>query len=136
MLEEDGKLPRVLLLQVDNTCKENKNNTVLPYLALLVHFGVFDYVQVNTLLVGHTHCIIDQRFSVIHRKFRTVDGYILDHLADTTRTITFQGKKRGNQDNAERWNKQQIVRQGLDFSWLQEFSYYFKGVRLEIKVAS
>jgi hypothetical protein len=60
VLEEDGFLPRKLYLQFDNCVRENKNRFVFGALALLVHWGIFDEVEVGFLLVGHTHDDIDQ----------------------------------------------------------------------------
>ena len=55
-------LPSHLILQFDN-CKENKNKSVFTYISLLVQLGHFRKVEVFFLIVGHTHCSIDQYFS-------------------------------------------------------------------------
>jgi hypothetical protein len=55
---EQGFLPPVLYLQLDNTARENKNKFVMTFLALLVERGVFEKIKVNFLLVGHTHEVI------------------------------------------------------------------------------
>ena len=47
--KEKGELPRHLRLQLDNCAKDNKNHTVLGFLALLVQQGVVAEVQVGTL---------------------------------------------------------------------------------------
>jgi hypothetical protein len=44
--ERDGSLPPVLYLQLDNTCRENKNRYVIGFLALLVNLGWFKKVRV------------------------------------------------------------------------------------------
>jgi hypothetical protein len=62
-----SKLPRTLFLQLDNTSKDNKNNYVLSYLAMLVACGIFSDIYVSFLPVGHTHEDVDQYFSVIAR---------------------------------------------------------------------
>jgi len=45
---------------------------MFTYLSVLVEEGYFNYIYVNFLIVGHTHCSIDQYFSSlsgkIHRK--------------------------------------------------------------------
>ena len=38
---------------------------MFAYLSLLVEKHVFDQIDVNFLIVGHTHCSIDQYFSVL-----------------------------------------------------------------------
>ena len=58
-----GNLPEVLYLQLDNTCRENKNHVVFGYLNMLVELRVFQKVKVGFLVVGHTHDHIDQMFS-------------------------------------------------------------------------
>ena len=55
--------PHTLFLQVDNCWKENKNTTDLRYMGLLIKFGWFKNVHINSLPVGHTHEDIDQMFS-------------------------------------------------------------------------
>jgi hypothetical protein len=40
---------------------------MVAFLALLVELGVFVRIEIHTLSVGHTHCQIDQLFSVVHR---------------------------------------------------------------------
>ena len=57
------KLPPILFLQLDNTAKQNKCKYLLGFLALLVHYNVFEEILVSFLLVGHTHEDIDQLFS-------------------------------------------------------------------------
>lgn len=61
--EARGCLPPTLYLQLDNTCRENKNKTVFAYLSLLVKQGVFKRIYLGFLPVGHTHFGCDQVFS-------------------------------------------------------------------------
>jgi hypothetical protein len=63
-------LPPVLYLQLDNTVKENKNYTVLGFLAWLIEMGIFREVFVHYLPKGHTHEDIDQFFGVLSRFIR------------------------------------------------------------------
>ena len=53
-----GNLPNVLYLQLDNTCRENKNQVVFGYLNMLVELRIFQKVKVGFLLVGHTHDLL------------------------------------------------------------------------------
>ena len=74
-LESQNKpTPRVLYIQLDNTTKDNKCETVLDYCAYLVHASLFDKVKVSFLKPGHTHIDIDQRFSVINRYLKSLDS--------------------------------------------------------------
>ena len=58
------RLPKHGMLQFDN-CPENKNKEMFCYFSLLIELGILDRVEINFLIVGHTHCCIDQYFSVL-----------------------------------------------------------------------
>ena len=62
-----AKRPQHLWIQADNCAGENKNNIVLAFCGWLVANGVFKTVQLNHLMVGHTHEDIDA-FGAIHAK--------------------------------------------------------------------
>lgn len=95
LLAEHGlKLPRYLTTQFDN-CGENKNKYMFGYLSLLVELAYFDTIRVSFLIVGHTHCIIDQWFSSVTKilygaKFLGT-AYAIEELLVTPREkSTFQ----------------------------------------------
>ena len=50
--DEKKELPRHLRLQMDNCAKDNKNYTVLGFLALLVQKGIVGEVQVSSVPAG------------------------------------------------------------------------------------
>jgi hypothetical protein len=56
-------LPSTLCFQLDNTCRENKNNFLFSYLYMLLVKKVFQKIKLGFLLVGHTHDHIDKMFS-------------------------------------------------------------------------
>jgi hypothetical protein len=56
--------PERLHVTFDNASGDAKNQWMFRYLGLLVLHGVFDTITVSTLIVGHTHDICDQMFSV------------------------------------------------------------------------
>jgi hypothetical protein len=62
-IAKNGKVPKCLKLQLDNTTKQNKGQYLFGYLSLLVEYGVFHNIEVSYLPVGHTHEDIDQFFS-------------------------------------------------------------------------
>jgi hypothetical protein len=66
------KLPRTAWFQLDNCPSENKNTVINSYMSMLVDLGYLDTVQVNYLVVGHTHCPIDQKLgalsTIIHQQ--------------------------------------------------------------------
>jgi ribA/ribD-fused uncharacterized protein len=72
--------PEGLGVCVDNASSDNKNSTFFHYLALLVAAGVFMYVTLSTLLVGHTHDIVDQMFSVWSQMLKITDVPTLEAL--------------------------------------------------------
>ncbi len=37
------------------------------YLSYLIETGILKEIEVNFLIVGHTHCSVDQYFSVLSR---------------------------------------------------------------------
>ena len=59
--------PKRLHICFDNAVGENVNQNVFGFLGALVHHGVFLEITVSTLLVGHTHNICDQQFSVFSK---------------------------------------------------------------------
>ena len=73
-------LPRTLYIQLDNTTRENKNQTFLAYLCMLVDKGIFDKIKVGFLLVGHTHDQIDQMFSTFSRRLGRNDAFTLEEM--------------------------------------------------------
>jgi hypothetical protein len=72
--------PRGLHVTFDNTAGDCKNSHVFRFLGLLVAIGVFLYVTVSTLLVGHTHDIVDQMFSCWARSLQDADAHTLSAL--------------------------------------------------------
>ena len=69
--------PRLLIVE-DNTCKENKNNTRIHFLILLVALNIFDTVELKFPCVGHSHWKIDQIFSVFSRLCKSVQNGVRD----------------------------------------------------------
>jgi len=57
-----SKWPRQLHLTFDNAGGEAKNQYFFRTVGVLVHYGVFEAITLSTLLVGHTHDIVDQMF--------------------------------------------------------------------------
>ena len=78
-LQLDSK-PRVLYVQMDNCCRENKNKYVFSFLAFLVQRGVFSKVKISFLPVGHTHEDIDQMFSRFAIKLARGNTESMPHL--------------------------------------------------------
>ena len=63
LVQEFGETIKDLVIQVDNTVAEDKNNYRLGCLGLLVARGVVSTATLLFMQVGHTHIKIDQIFS-------------------------------------------------------------------------
>jgi hypothetical protein len=81
-IKDEGRLPPVLYLQLDNTTKQNKAKYLMAYLHSLVDAGVFKKIIVSFLPVGHTHEDIDQFFSVLAKALKHRNCYTREELAD------------------------------------------------------
>ena len=62
--------PETLVIYVDNTSSDFKNGLSFRMCTLLVAAGVFKSIRINMLIVGHTHDIVDQMFSVWSRQLK------------------------------------------------------------------
>lgn len=85
-------LPRTLLLQVDNTAKDAKNQVFMAFLSSLIEEDVFDTIVLSFLLKGHTHEDIDQLFSVISKKLRVSSVMSFD-MFDRVLANAFEGDR-------------------------------------------
>ncbi|KAL3689390.1 hypothetical protein R1sor_015699 [Riccia sorocarpa] len=80
LLEWEGILPPTLYLQLDNTVRENKNNILFAYLAMLLEKNVFTKIKLGFLLVGHTHDFVDQMFSRFSQALRRENAFTMSRL--------------------------------------------------------
>jgi hypothetical protein len=83
----EGSLPPVLLIQADNCGRENKNQFMVAFLGWLVWKGYFKEVRMYFLQVGHTHSIIDQRFSQVHRQIQNRAILDMEEMMDTVSSL-------------------------------------------------
>jgi hypothetical protein len=104
------KLPPVLLFQADNCGRENKNRQMIAFLSILIEMGVFMEIQMHFLPVGHTHCQIDQLFSVVYKNLKGADVYTVDHLmAIVSKLFGLKG-----------WNFNEVVTDVLDMDAMSD----------------
>jgi hypothetical protein len=96
----DWKMPKVLLLQLDNCSGENKNQCVMLFLCALVYFGVFARIKLSFLLVGHTHEDIDQLFSRLSIKWGPQDIWSLPQLVYFAMQVFYGQTTRAEQREA------------------------------------
>ena len=85
-IAQNGRMPKVLKLQLDNTTKQNKGQYLFAYLSLLIEYGVFISIEVSYLPVGHTHEDIDQFFSRISVWLRCTNAHTWTHTHTHVRT--------------------------------------------------
>eukprot|EP00965_Chrysotila_dentata_P022329 738673-Pleurochrysis_carterae.AAC.1 len=57
-----------LHVQLDNTCAENKNETIIAFLAWLVKEDIFVEAAIFCMIKGHTFTSLDQSFSTLITK--------------------------------------------------------------------
>eukprot|EP00965_Chrysotila_dentata_P256051 6212419-Pleurochrysis_carterae.AAC.2 len=60
--QTNGQLGSRLHVELDNTCGENKNKTVIAFLAWLVYADIFQEAGFFRMMKGHTFTILDQSF--------------------------------------------------------------------------
>jgi hypothetical protein len=90
--KKKGYLPKVLLLQLDNTTKQNKGQYLFGFLGLLVAMGIFKKVLLAFLPVGHTHEDIDQAFSRLSVYLRQHNAFTRAGMGQAVlRSYTFEG---------------------------------------------
>ncbi|KAL3701174.1 hypothetical protein R1sor_019196 [Riccia sorocarpa] len=80
LLEWEGPLPPTLYLQLYNTVRENKNNILFAYLAMLLDRNIFTKIKLGFLLVGHTHDFVDQMFSRFSQALRRENAFTMSRL--------------------------------------------------------
>ena len=68
LAKHQQELPKKIFLQFDNS-GENKNKEMFFYLSLLIESHMIDEIYMSFLIVGHTHTILDQYFSVLAKVF-------------------------------------------------------------------
>ncbi len=67
LIQRGDTIPKTLYLQLDNSSKDNKNTTLLSFVAWMVYMTIIDTAEVCFLIKGHTHEDVDQMFSCFSR---------------------------------------------------------------------
>ena len=73
-------LPPHLVIQMDNTAKDNKNHNLLGFAGMLLSGGYFQEIEAHFLPVGHTHQEIDQSFSLVSKAIKQQGALDLEDL--------------------------------------------------------
>lgn len=95
-----------LNIQADNA-SENKNFYMIVLLCYLVECGCFGEINLNFLMVGHTHEDIDQMFSRFSMELRKKDALTLDEMMEVL-SNSFNYDKCGSHDPERR--KPQMIK--------------------------
>ena len=67
-------------LHADNCGGQNKNKTVLAYLAWRCIVGLHQQITYSFMITGHTRCLVDGCFELIKQKYRRSESDTIDHL--------------------------------------------------------
>lgn len=82
------EIPKELCVFVDNTPRENKNGTMLAYIALLQARQMFKTTSLLFHPKGHTHNILDQLYGIVSRAFQYQDDLLdLESVRQAIRQI-------------------------------------------------
>ena len=73
-----------ICLHADNCCGQNKNKSVLAYLAWRVIVGLNSEIELSFMRVGHTRCFVDGGFGLLKQRYRKSDVDTVQQLADAT----------------------------------------------------
>ena len=76
---------RRVTLQADNCTGQNKNTTMLWYMAWRVITGLHDRIQLNFMLPGHTKFRPDSYFGLFKTHYRQQDH--IDNMADLVKCV-------------------------------------------------
>ena len=69
-------------LHADNCVGQNKNRTVVSYLAWRVITGLNKKITLSFMLVGHTRCFVDGNFGLLKRAYRKSDVDTVQQLKE------------------------------------------------------
>ena len=69
-------------LHADNCAGQNKNKTVLAYLAWRCLKGLHERICLSFMIAGHTRCLVDGCFGLLKRKYRRSDCFTMEQLAE------------------------------------------------------
>eukprot|EP00965_Chrysotila_dentata_P106158 3506354-Pleurochrysis_carterae.AAC.1 len=119
-----GGLGARLQIQLDNTCSENKNKTVIAFLVCLVYTDVFEEAGFFCMMKGHTFTLLDQSFSVLIGKLKTYACYTISKLLDLIRYLPADNLPEDEQlifpDFPSRTAQQAAAREGRSLRNLSE----------------
>ena len=69
-------------LHADNCAGQNKNKTIMAYLAWHAIVGLHEKISLHFMTAGHTRCLVDGCFGLLKKKYRRSDTFTLQQLCD------------------------------------------------------
>ena len=69
-------------LHADNCGGQNKNKTVMAYLAWRCITGIHRQITLSFMITGNTRCLVDGCFGLIKQKYRRYDSDTISHLVN------------------------------------------------------
>ena len=81
-----------ILLHADNCVGQNKNNTMIGYLAWRVSTGLNESCELSFMIPGHTKFSPDRFFGMIKRKYRRTKVDSLAQIAEVVNSSTLEGR--------------------------------------------
>eukprot|EP00117_Sycon_ciliatum_P035008 scpid39139/ scgid26612/ len=70
------------VLHADNCAGQNKNRTVLSYLAWRTIVGLHKKILLSFMIAGHTRCLVDGCYGLLKQRYRKSDTYTLPQLSE------------------------------------------------------
>ena len=78
--ETHGNGEEACYLHADNCGGQNKNKTVLAYLAWRCIVGLHRQITFSFMITGHTRCLVDVCFGLVKQRYRRCDSDTIEHL--------------------------------------------------------
>ena len=108
-----------IFLQADNCIGQNKNNTMVWYLAWRVTVGLSKVCELNFMIPGHRRFSPDRFFGLIKRKFRRSKVSALIQIAEVVETSTTGGQNKAYIIGAE------SAKPFAYYDWTEFLSHFF-----------
>ena len=74
------------VLHADNCAGQNKNRTVINYLAWRVALGMHTEITLPFMIAGHTRYLVDGCFGLLKRAYRRADIFTMEQLAEVVKS--------------------------------------------------
>ena len=125
-------------MRSDSTCKENRNNNMMKFLAFKVLSGEMDFIRYEVFVGGHGHCLCDGMFGVCKCYYRKCRVISFDELLETVRKCSsMQSFEKTDETSLRLWgdelNKFFSTIPNITQYWVFEFERVEDGVMVRMK---